>query len=79
MVGVESAGAAGAAGNESRGAEEVVAELDRALRAVGVNLPSLGVDPVSELSRAIRPLIELGRCNLDTARRLVDVLAERRP
>ncbi|MFI9047975.1 hypothetical protein [Streptomyces sp. NPDC053427] len=76
MVGVESAEAVGGA---SRDAEEIVAELDLALRAVGVNLPSLGVDPVSELSRAMRPLIELGRCNLGTARRLVEVLVERRP
>jgi hypothetical protein len=57
-----------------RAAERVTAELDGALRELGVVLPSLRVDPVSCASTVIGPLVELGRCNLGTARRLVDVL-----
>lgn len=59
-----------------RQAEGVTAELDHALRAVGITLPSLGVDPVSCASGHMAPLVELGRCNLDTARRLAGVLAD---
>ncbi|MFD0164855.1 hypothetical protein ACFVJH_11935 [Streptomyces decoyicus] len=51
-------------------------ELQTALRAVGITLPSLCVDPVSCASSVMAPLVELGRCNLDTAQRLADVLAE---
>ncbi|GGU67521.1 hypothetical protein GCM10010211_36060 [Streptomyces albospinus] len=57
-------------------AEQVTAELDSALRAVGVTLPSLCVDPVSAASTFMAPLVELGRCNVETARRLAEVLAE---
>ncbi|MEV7468511.1 hypothetical protein AB0O20_18700 [Streptomyces kronopolitis] len=59
-----------------RQAEGVTAELQTALRAVGVTLPSLGVDPVSCASSHMAPLVELGRCNLDMARRLAGVLAD---
>ncbi|MCL7492218.1 hypothetical protein M8I34_12315 [Streptomyces sp. MCA2] len=59
-----------------RQAEVVMVELQTALRAVGVILPSLCVDPVSCASSVMAPLVELGRCNLDTAQRLADVLAE---
>ncbi|BDH15664.1 MULTISPECIES: hypothetical protein [Streptomyces] len=59
-----------------RQAEVVMVELQTALRAVGVTLPSLCVDPVSCASSVMAPLVELGRCNLDTAQRLADVLAE---
>ncbi|WP_052230067.1 hypothetical protein [Streptomyces sp. CT34] len=56
--------------------EQVTAELDSALRAVGVTLPSLCVDPVSAASTFMAPLVELGRCNVETAQRLAEVLAE---
>ncbi|MEV3990610.1 hypothetical protein AB0J57_17040 [Streptomyces sp. NPDC049837] len=55
-------------------AEQVVAQLRDELRRVGVILPSLRVDPVSAASEVPYPLVELGRCNVDTAMRLVDVL-----
>ncbi|MEV4680959.1 hypothetical protein [Streptomyces kurssanovii] len=54
--------------------EEAVARLRDGLAAVSVTLPSLGVDVVSLASEAPYPLIELGRCNLDTALRLAAVL-----
>ncbi|MEU1891852.1 hypothetical protein [Streptomyces pristinaespiralis] len=57
-----------------RTAEEAVARLGDALAAVSVKLPSLGVDVVSLASEVPYPLIELGRCNVDTALRLAAVL-----
>ncbi|MGW0711384.1 hypothetical protein ACWD4G_36420 [Streptomyces sp. NPDC002643] len=54
--------------------EEAVADLDSALRRVGIILPSLGVDPVSGASKLPYPLVSLGRCNLLVAARLADVL-----
>ncbi|MEU9011155.1 hypothetical protein AB0D12_15490 [Streptomyces sp. NPDC048479] len=59
-----------------RAAEEVVAQLRGELGEVGVSLPSLRVDVVSLASDAPYPLVELGRCNLDTALRLAAVLHE---
>ncbi|MGW1836469.1 hypothetical protein [Streptomyces sp. BBFR2] len=56
-------------------ADDAVRALDEGLRAHGVVLPSLGVDPVSCATVDPRPLIELGRCNLATARQLVDLIA----
>ncbi|OKJ99473.1 MULTISPECIES: hypothetical protein [unclassified Streptomyces] len=62
-----------------RAAENVVAQLRDELGRVGVTLPSLRVDPVSAASDASPfPLVELGRCNIDTAMRLVAVLHEAR-
>ncbi|MET9804530.1 hypothetical protein [Streptomyces sp. NPDC006368] len=61
-----------------RAAEEVVAQLRGELGAVGVTLPSLRVDAVTATGDAPFPLVELGRCNLDTAMRLVAVLREAR-
>ncbi|GAA3376839.1 hypothetical protein GCM10020367_50120 [Streptomyces sannanensis] len=49
----------------------LIQELSEALAALGITLPSLGVDHASSA-----PLVELGRCNLDTARRLATVLRE---
>ncbi|MFF3289326.1 hypothetical protein [Streptomyces sp. NPDC003023] len=57
-----------------RTAEEVVAQLEAGLGVVSVVLPSLRVDVVSLASEAPYPLIDLGRCNLDTALRLAAVL-----
>ncbi|MFJ8645852.1 hypothetical protein ACIRNI_06990 [Streptomyces sp. NPDC093546] len=59
-----------------RAAEEVVDQLRSELRGLGVVLPSLGVDPVTASSEAPYPLVDLGRCNLDAAMRLVAVLHE---
>ncbi|MEU7552345.1 hypothetical protein AB0B01_08270 [Streptomyces sp. NPDC044571] len=60
-----------------RAAEEAVGQLRDALGGVGVVLPSLGVDVVSAAGTYGLPLVELGRCNLDTALRLAAVLHER--
>ncbi|MGP3968679.1 hypothetical protein [Streptomyces sp. 6N223] len=54
-------------------------ELRAALDAHGIVLPSLDLDRLSLRghdmgSPEARPLIELGRCNLDTARRLTQAL-----
>lgn len=57
-------------------AEDVVTRLREALGALGVVLPSLRVDPLSAASDEPYPLVELGRCNLDTAVRLITVLDE---
>lgn len=61
-------------GERLRAAEEVVARLKDGLDVVSVTLPSLRVDVVSLASDAPYPLVELGRCNLDTALRLACVL-----
>ncbi|MEV0092358.1 hypothetical protein [Streptomyces sp. NPDC050738] len=57
-----------------RAAEEAVEQLGAGLMAVGVALPSLRVDPVSFADRGGLPLVDLGRCTIDTALRLVAVL-----
>ncbi|MGW2489259.1 hypothetical protein ACWCV9_18880 [Streptomyces sp. NPDC001606] len=51
-------------------AEEALRELRSALEKAGIMLPSLGLDPVSLAREVPRPLVELGRCSLETARRL---------
>ncbi len=58
-----------------RAAEAAATELGSVLRALGITLPSLGIDPVSLASSSMAPLVELGRCNLATAHRLAEVLA----
>ncbi|MFE7662397.1 hypothetical protein [Streptomyces celluloflavus] len=58
-----------------RVAEVAAKELGSVLRALGITLPSLGIDPVSLASSSMAPLVELGRCNLATAHRLAEVLA----
>jgi hypothetical protein len=45
-------------------AEDTVNELRAALLVAGITLPSLGLDP----------LVELGRCSVETARRLAEAL-----
>ncbi|MEU6991591.1 hypothetical protein ABZ953_13150 [Streptomyces sp. NPDC046465] len=60
-----------------RAAEEAVRQVRAALTGVGITLPSLRVDPLSVTEGAL-PLVELGRCNLDTALRLAAVLEEAR-
>lgn len=54
---------------------DAVLDLQTALTGVGVTLPSLGVDLVScTRSSAPRPLVELGRCTVDVARALAEIL-----
>ncbi|MEU3661709.1 hypothetical protein AB0E77_18430 [Streptomyces sp. NPDC032940] len=55
-------------------AEDTVEELRAALGTAGITLPSLGIDPVSLAREAPCPLIELGRCSVETARRLAAAL-----
>lgn len=55
-------------------AEAARDELAAALKGTGIVLPSLCVDPVSYSYERPRPLVELGRCNLETARQLIAVL-----
>ncbi|OII63300.1 hypothetical protein BJP40_25220 [Streptomyces sp. CC53] len=55
-------------------AEDAVEKLRGELLHVGVVLPSLGLDPVTAAGDAPYPLVELGRCNLDTAARLAAAL-----
>ncbi|MGA4841159.1 hypothetical protein [Streptomyces sp. G45] len=59
-----------------RAAEETVATLRTELTRVGITLPSLRVDPLTMAAEAPYPLVELGRCNLDTAMRLAAALRE---
>ncbi|CAM5671015.1 hypothetical protein SPURM210S_03018 [Streptomyces purpurascens] len=49
-------------------------ELRAELAKAGITLPSLGLDPVSLAREAPCPLVELGRCSVETARRLAAVL-----
>lgn len=58
-------------------AGEACDELREALRAAGVVLPSLGLDPVSCTGAAPLGLIDLGRCNIATARALAAALRPR--
>ncbi|MEO3849380.1 hypothetical protein ABGB09_17355 [Streptomyces sp. B8F3] len=60
-----------------REAGQACDELRDALKAVGVVLPSLGLDPVSCTGSAPLGLIDLGRCNIATARALAAVLRPR--
>nr|WP_308406784.1 hypothetical protein [Streptomyces sp. AC555_RSS877] len=55
-------------------AEETVKELRAALLTAGITLPSIGLDPVSLAREAPCPLVELGRCSVETAQRLAAVL-----
>ncbi|WP_335935137.1 hypothetical protein [Streptomyces sp. PTD5-9] len=66
-----------AAEGKVRAVEDAVARLKEGFSEVGITLPSLRVDPVSCAGSDPTPLIELGRCNLDTALRLSAVLEER--
>ncbi|WP_405794727.1 hypothetical protein [Streptomyces sp. NBC_01506] len=59
---------------------EAVRELDEALVALGITLPSLGIDlPSYTLTPTPHPLVDLGRCNLATARRLTVALRNTTP
>ncbi|MFC3232149.1 hypothetical protein [Streptomyces nitrosporeus] len=60
-----------------RAAEDAVARLRAGLAEAGVKLPSLRVDPVSCAAREPLPLVDLGRCTVDTVLRLCAVIEER--
>lgn len=60
-------------------AEDVRDELWAALHAAGVTLPSLCVEPAAYAEAWPRPLVELGRCNLQTARQLTAALRKGGP
>ncbi|MFP8940919.1 hypothetical protein ACLIYM_05715 [Streptomyces fenghuangensis] len=71
---------AGAAGRDPvteaiSASTEAVVELHAALAGNGITLPSLGID-LASCTRTVdpRPLVELGRCNLETARALTAAL-----
>ncbi|MFJ8858643.1 hypothetical protein ACIRD8_09420 [Streptomyces sp. NPDC102451] len=53
-----------------RAAEDAVARLRDGLAGVGVKLPSLRIDPVSCAGNEPTPLVDLGRCSIETAMRL---------
>ncbi|MFD0338346.1 hypothetical protein ACFVH0_06565 [Streptomyces sp. NPDC127117] len=58
-----------------RAAEDAVTRLKEGFSGVGITLPSLRIDPVTCAgSDPASPLVDLGRCNLDTALRLSVVL-----
>ncbi|MGG2466003.1 hypothetical protein ACO0M4_40645 [Streptomyces sp. RGM 3693] len=57
-------------------AEAALDELVAALKRNGIVLPSLGLDLVTYCGQARRPLIELGRCNPQTARELAAVIGD---
>ena len=53
-----------------RAAEDAVARLRAGLAGIGVKLPSLRIDPVSCAGNEPVPLVDLGRCSIETALRL---------
>ncbi|MFW6694745.1 hypothetical protein [Streptomyces sp. MAR4 CNX-425] len=55
-------------------AESALNELRDALREAGVTLPSLWLDLTAYAGPGKVQLIELGRCNIDTARALAAAL-----
>ncbi|WP_202918437.1 hypothetical protein [Streptomyces cavernae] len=55
-------------------AQEIVRELRAVLARGGIVLPSLGLDQVALAREAPCPLVELGRCSVETAARLAAVL-----
>ena len=57
-----------------RDADEARRDLRAALEEKGLTLPGLSVDEASSAGLAPRPLVELGRVNVATARKLVAVL-----
>ncbi|MBM4794851.1 hypothetical protein HXP44_22990 [Streptomyces sioyaensis] len=62
-----------------RDAEQARDELRTALKDVGITLPSLGLDIVSLAGDFPRPLVDLGRCTPDLARRIAESLRKDAP
>ncbi|MFI9078985.1 hypothetical protein ACIGW8_21345 [Streptomyces sioyaensis] len=63
-----------AAGDTMTEAEAACDELAAVLKRTGIVLPSLAVDPVTYGYETPRALVELGRCNVATTRKLIEVL-----
>lgn len=59
---------------QSHEATAEAAELRAALATNGITLPSLGIDLASVVRTYGAPLVELGNCNLATARALTAAL-----
>ncbi|MGD3106681.1 MULTISPECIES: hypothetical protein [unclassified Streptomyces] len=57
-------------------AEAALDELADALKRNGIVLPSLGLDLVTYSGQQALPLVELGRCNPQTARKLAAAMRE---
>ncbi|WP_407287127.1 hypothetical protein [Streptomyces sp. BP-8] len=55
-------------------AEEARDDLRTALKGAGITLPSLSLDGVSLAGDIPRPLVDLGRCTPDLARRLAETI-----
>ncbi|EFE83089.1 secreted protein [Streptomyces albidoflavus] len=55
-------------------AQEAVDRLRAGLAEAGIVLPSLRLEPVSSAGNDPAPLVDLGRCNVETADRLSAVL-----
>ncbi|MFI9391981.1 hypothetical protein [Streptomyces bauhiniae] len=55
-------------------AERTLEELRTALEKAGIKLPSLRLDPISLACEAPIPLVELGRCSVQTAALLAAAL-----
>ncbi|MFF3248184.1 hypothetical protein ACFYWY_31685 [Streptomyces sp. NPDC002870] len=55
-------------------AEEAVNKLRTALELCGITLPSLRLEPASYAREVPCPLVELGRCTVDTVRKLTAAL-----
>lgn len=56
-------------------AEETIRALRAALASAGLNLPSVTLDPASCAREVPAPLIDLGRCDVETAGRLAEMVA----
>ncbi|WP_433857627.1 hypothetical protein [Streptomyces kronopolitis] len=63
-----------AAGDARDEAEVACGELAAVLKETGIVLPSLAVGPVTFGYEPPRSLVELGRCNVETTRKLIAVL-----
>ncbi|NBE53507.1 hypothetical protein GUY60_19175 [Streptomyces sp. YC537] len=55
-------------------ADEAVLELRTAFARIGIALPSLRLDPISYARDKPCPLVELGRCTVETAQRIAAAL-----
>lgn len=60
-------------------AERARDELRAALKGAGVTLPSLSLDLVSLAGDFPRPLVDLGRCTPDLARRIAETVRKGAP
>ncbi|MFG2284598.1 hypothetical protein ACGFOU_00720 [Streptomyces sp. NPDC048595] len=69
----------GAAAERVMDAELAREELRAALKGAGITLPSLSLDGVSLAGDSPRPLVSLGRCTPELARRIADALRKGAP